>query len=187
MRGMLWLAALLALGGCNYVNSVTGLTKDADKAIGASCRQTGRSLEECFQRNSDSDKAAIYAGWREMNEYMVKNKLDTMAPIQEKHPASSGMADAPTDKSSEAKPMNAKSAMTGQADASQPKPLSSEEADREAKTDPQVEAVLSAMRSGGNGSGNSGKPAASKGEPDQNRLLNIINDLNKKNPPQPPG
>ncbi|XLM19688.1 hypothetical protein MKD33_13620, partial [Chromobacterium piscinae] len=62
------------------VNSVTGLTKDSDKAVGAACRQTGRSLEECYQRNPNADKASIYAGWREMNEYMAKNKLETMAP-----------------------------------------------------------------------------------------------------------
>ncbi|OQS34527.1 hypothetical protein [Chromobacterium haemolyticum] len=175
----LWLPLLLALTGCNWVGNVTGLTKDANKAIGAACRQTGRSLEECYLRNPEADKAAIYAGWREMNEYMAKNKLDTMEPPKEAStpagmPAptasSHGAASAPVEKSS------ANILPSG------PRPLSNEEAERAARTDPQVEAVLAAIRNKPAGEGGEKSKAASGGEPEQKRLLNIINELNKNSP-----
>ncbi|WP_434634478.1 hypothetical protein [Chromobacterium sp. CV08] len=185
MKRLLLLAAMLALGGCNWVNSVTGLSKESDKAVGAACRQTGRSLEACYLRNPDADKASIYSGWREMNEYMAKNKLETMEPPPEKQAASAGPGGG-------ARP--ASSAMASPAGAGggdgQPKPLSSDEADQAAKNDPQVAAVLAAIRNGGK----DGKDASggkhsqgNKGEADQNRLLNIINQLNKTDASRPPG
>jgi hypothetical protein len=80
MRALWVLPLALSLTGCNWFNHVTGLTKDADRATGAACRQTGRSLEECYRRNPGADRAQIFAGWREMQEYMVKQQLPTMSP-----------------------------------------------------------------------------------------------------------
>lgn len=68
------------LSGCDWVNQVTGLSKDADKAIGAGCCQSGRSLEACYVLHPNADKAQIYLGWREMHEYMAKEKLAVMPP-----------------------------------------------------------------------------------------------------------
>ncbi|KUM03007.1 hypothetical protein KIF53_07680 [Chromobacterium subtsugae] len=179
MKALVLLTTLLALAGCNWVGTVSGLTKDSDKAVGAACRQTGRSLEECYLRNPEADKASIYAGWREMNEYMAKNKLETMAPPPEKPTGSSAAmsADRP-----------ASAAMSGGKNGDGPKPLTSEEADRAAKNDPQVEAVLAAMRNGSPSSaGSAARQSSGKGEPDQKRLLNIIQDLNKTDPGRAPG
>lgn len=53
------------------------------KAIGGACRHVGRSIEQCYLNNKKADKAAMYAGWREMNEYMKENKLDAMEPPPE--------------------------------------------------------------------------------------------------------
>ncbi|MBM5575060.1 hypothetical protein [Deefgea sp. CFH1-16] len=50
------------------------------KAIGASCRHSGRSLEDCFRRNGKVAKADIFAGWKEMNEYMQSKKINEVAP-----------------------------------------------------------------------------------------------------------
>ncbi|MCL1861167.1 MAG: hypothetical protein FWG52_06490 [Proteobacteria bacterium] len=50
------------------------VTADAE-AIGSACRQTGRSLEDCYALNPDSQKAAIFGGWKSMNEYMIKHSL----------------------------------------------------------------------------------------------------------------
>ncbi|QEL55714.1 hypothetical protein [Chromobacterium paludis] len=175
MKKLLLMACVLLLGGCNYVNSVTGLSKDSDKAIGAACRQTGRSLEECYQRNPNADKAFIYAGWREMNEYMAKNKLETMTPPVDKQADASGGAAV-----GDARPP---APAAGKSSDAGPHPLTSEEADRAAKTDPEVAAVLAAMHRQDGG----GKPApSSKGEADQKRLLNIINEINKSDPNRPP-
>lgn len=179
----LWILPLLAvLAGCNWVNNVSGLSKDAHKALGAACRQTGRSLEECFRRNPDADTAAIYAGWREMNEYMAKNKLDTMEPPAD---SAAGHAEASATKAAASSPAEGKSSSAATAPkgavANSPPPLTSEQADKEAKTDPQVAAVLAAIRKNGGG-GKSKSKASSSGEPDQNRLLNIIQQLNGNKP-----
>ncbi|MGD1826473.1 Lipoprotein [Chromobacterium violaceum] len=177
MKRLLLLACALLLGGCNYVNSVTGLSKDSDKAIGAACRQTGRSLEECYQRNPNADKAFIYAGWREMNEYMAKNKLETMEPLPEvaAQPAS-GTTPAVAGKH----PASGSTSSAGQTGL--PDLMSSEEADRAAKSDPQVAAVMRAIRSG-----HSAKSASSAPAEDQKRLLNIIKELNKSDSGRNPG
>ena len=50
------------------------------KAIGGGCRQTGRPLEECYQNNRRASKAAIYAGWRDMDAYMRENKIEEIKP-----------------------------------------------------------------------------------------------------------
>lgn len=72
--------------------------KEADaKAVGGACRQGLRSIEDCYTLNKGVNKAAIYTGWREMDEYMRENKLEgvraeiklpvevvpTVAPVEE--------------------------------------------------------------------------------------------------------
>jgi hypothetical protein len=64
------LCALLLLSGCELLGIPSpdriAAQRDAEgKAIGAACRHDGR---------------AVFAGWREMNDYMVENKLDVIAP-----------------------------------------------------------------------------------------------------------
>ncbi|MEO2218982.1 hypothetical protein ABGV49_18165 [Chromobacterium vaccinii] len=178
MKRLLLLACALLLGGCNYVNSVTGLSKDSDKAIGAACRQTGRSLEECYQRNPSADKAFIYAGWREMNEYMAKNKLETMEPLPE---AAAQPASGPTP--AMAGKRSASGSTSSAVQTGLPDLMSSEEADRAAKNDPQVAAVMRAIRNGQPPA----KHSSSAPPEDQKRLLNIIQELNKSDPGRSPG
>jgi len=56
--------------------------KEADgKAIGGACRHAGRAIEDCYTLNRKADRAAVYAGWREMNEYMRENKVEPVAPV----------------------------------------------------------------------------------------------------------
>lgn len=73
------------LAGCDQLGleaaSVTAARVEADgKAVGAACRHGGRAIEDCFTLNRKVDKAAIYAGWREMDDYMRENKMDAVAP-----------------------------------------------------------------------------------------------------------
>jgi hypothetical protein len=35
-------------------------------------------VEQCYALNKRADKAAVFAGWREMNDYMRENKLEAM-------------------------------------------------------------------------------------------------------------
>ena len=55
--------------------------READgRAIGAGCRHTQRSLEDCYAANPRAAKAAIFAGWREMDEYMRENNIPAAPP-----------------------------------------------------------------------------------------------------------
>lgn len=45
------------------------------RAIGGGCRHSGRSLEDCYTMNQQVSKAAVFTGWREMNDYMLANNL----------------------------------------------------------------------------------------------------------------
>ena len=184
MRALMFLPVLAMLGGCNWVMNISGLAADANKAIGASCRQTGRSLELCYQRNAEADKAQVYAGWREMHEYMVKNKLETMEPLPDELPASVPVVAAakeaipPAEASAEKKNDTAgasggeiKPAVTG------PRPLTSAEADEMVKNDPQVEAVLSTIRNEEKSRVKPSGPSA-----DEKRILDLVNQETGKAP-----
>jgi len=55
--------------------------KEADgRAIGGARRHAGRAIEDCYAMNKKADKAAVFAGWRDMNDYMRENKIDTVMP-----------------------------------------------------------------------------------------------------------
>jgi len=89
-RTLRWacLPLLLALGGCDLMGLLGIETagqiaeqKEAEgKAIGSGCRHAERSIEECYQNNPKAGKAAVFAGWREMDEYMRENKVAGMPP-----------------------------------------------------------------------------------------------------------
>ena len=166
-----FLLALPLLAGCNWIGNVTGLNDDANKAIGAACRQTGRSLEECFLRNPDAGQDQIYAGWREMNEYMVRNKLDTMAPPADKEAkAASGV------KPAVAKPP-ATVQMAPPAQPPGPRALTTEEADKQAANAAPVKAAPSARRARAGA-----EPRGAAPEADQQRLLEVIKDIQAQSP-----
>lgn len=81
--------AILTSTGCDQLAGKLGLENpglkesrnDAEgKAVGSACRHSGRAIEDCYAIYSWLPKASIYAGWREMDEYMRENKLDTIVP-----------------------------------------------------------------------------------------------------------
>jgi hypothetical protein len=81
----LLLIATSLLAGCDLLGiepaSAIAAQKEAEgKAIGAACRQAARAMEDCFALNRKADKAAIYAGWREMSDYMRENKIEPVSP-----------------------------------------------------------------------------------------------------------
>ena len=75
----------LWLAGCDQLG-IEGATVVAErkaaegKAVGAACRHAGRAIEDCYTLNKKAEKAAIYAGWREMDDYMRENKLEPVPP-----------------------------------------------------------------------------------------------------------
>jgi hypothetical protein len=88
MHARLSVALLLAAvgaAGCNLFGSeaaeAAAARREADgKAVGGACRHAGRAIEDCYTLNRRADKSAVYAGWREMNDYMRENKLEPVAP-----------------------------------------------------------------------------------------------------------
>lgn len=55
--------------------------KEADgRAIGGACRHSGRALEDCYVMNPRAVKAAVYAGWRDMDAYMRENDIKPVVP-----------------------------------------------------------------------------------------------------------
>lgn len=82
-------ALVLTLAGCDMVNQKLGLEDPAQKearteaeakAVGSACRHSGRAIEDCYAIYSWLPKAGIYAGWREMDEYMRQNQIETIVP-----------------------------------------------------------------------------------------------------------
>ncbi len=74
------LVAPMLLAGCD----IPGMGPDprvaqreADgKAIGSACRHALRGIEDCYTLNEKASKTAVFAGWKEMDQYMRENKLE---------------------------------------------------------------------------------------------------------------
>ena len=81
------LAAVTAvLAGCDMLGiespEKVAAAREADgRAVGAACRHAGRAIEDCYVLNKRVDKAAIFAGWRDMNDYMRENKIESVPPV----------------------------------------------------------------------------------------------------------
>lgn len=85
LRALLGVGLLVTLMGCDMLgvesaSSMAARREAEGKAIGGACRHAGRALEDCYAMNRKADKAAVFAGWREMNDYMRENKVETVSP-----------------------------------------------------------------------------------------------------------
>lgn len=85
--GRWWvLLAAVGLTGCDQLGLETP-AKTAErqiaeaKAIGGACRHALRAIEDCYILNAKADKSSMFAGWREMDEYMRENKLEGIEPV----------------------------------------------------------------------------------------------------------
>ena len=94
------IAALALLGGCDMLGidspeKVATAREAEGRAIGGACRHAGRAIEDCYLLNKRADKAAIFAGWRDMNDYMRENKIEPVAPQLAAQAAQAGPAAPP--------------------------------------------------------------------------------------------
>lgn len=85
MKKLLVPLLLTLLAGCDMLGiespEKVAATREADgKAVGGACRHAGRAIEDCYALNKKADRAAVFAGWREMNDYMRENKIDEVRP-----------------------------------------------------------------------------------------------------------
>jgi hypothetical protein len=79
-RSLCLLAVASLLSGCEALGIETATQinakKEAEaKAIGSACRHAVRSIESCFGTNPKAGKAAVFAGWKEMDQYMRDNEI----------------------------------------------------------------------------------------------------------------
>lgn len=80
------LAGVTGLAGCDQLGiedpAKLAAAKEAEgKAVGSACRHALRAIEDCYTLNPKALKAAVFAGWKEMDEYMRENKLDGVVPV----------------------------------------------------------------------------------------------------------
>ncbi|HEY4080480.1 MAG TPA: hypothetical protein VGM81_07275 [Burkholderiaceae bacterium] len=85
-RLVLILPFLLPLAACDQLGLDTpakiAANKEAEgKAIGSACRNAMRAIEDCYTLNPKAQKAAVFAGWMEMDQYMRDNKLTGTTPV----------------------------------------------------------------------------------------------------------
>jgi hypothetical protein len=79
------LPAALLIAGCDMLGIESAekiaASREADgKAIGSACRHAGRAIEDCFAIYKKADRSAVFAGWRDMNDYMRENKIEPVPP-----------------------------------------------------------------------------------------------------------
>lgn len=83
LLGLILSGALL--GGCEQLGipdfTKSSASAEADgKAIGGACRHAGRAIEDCYNLNPGAQRAAVFAGWREMNDYMAEKNITEVEP-----------------------------------------------------------------------------------------------------------
>lgn len=66
--------------GCDALGIETATQVNAKKeaeakAIGSACRYALRGIEDCFATNNKAGKAAVFQGWKDMDQYMRDNQL----------------------------------------------------------------------------------------------------------------
>jgi hypothetical protein len=84
-------ALALLLAGCE----IPGMEPDPRiaqreanaKAIGGACRFGLRSIEDCYLLNEAANKADVFTGWKDMDQYMRDNKLEGQRATATKPPA----------------------------------------------------------------------------------------------------
>jgi hypothetical protein len=74
------IASASALSGCEALGIETAAEINAKKeaegmAVGGACRHAIRSIEDCFGSYPKSPKAAVFAGWKDMDQYMRDNEI----------------------------------------------------------------------------------------------------------------
>ena len=118
---LLLIAAFLAtLAGCDQLgiesaSSIAAQREAEGKAIGGACRHAGRAIEDCYALNKKADKASVFAGWRDMNDYMRENKIEPVVPTlaaggKPAEPKSEARAEPRTEAKAEGKPAEGEAA-----------------------------------------------------------------------------
>ncbi|MBA3597972.1 MAG: hypothetical protein H0W40_11445 [Methylibium sp.] len=103
----LTLCAAALLAGCELFDidsseKIAALREADGQAVGSACRHAGRAIEDCYLLNPRAQRPAVFAGWREMDEYMRENKLETVVPVLARPAGAAPEAEAPAPTAAEA-------------------------------------------------------------------------------------
>lgn len=111
LRKLLILAgSALLLGGCDLIamfdeqGKLDARREAEGRAIGSACRHAGRAIEDCYERSPKVSKAAIFAGWRDMDGYMRENNIQIVSPGTPEPAAKAAEDEAEKPKTAEAAP-----------------------------------------------------------------------------------
>ena len=78
------LTLALLLSGCDLQALLADpkiAQREADaKAVGGACRHGLRSIEDCYSLNEKASRAAVFTGWKDMDQYMRDNKIEGIVP-----------------------------------------------------------------------------------------------------------
>ena len=101
------------LAGCDRLGlpdpAVEAARRDSDaRATGSACRHAGRGIEDCYTQNPEAARAPVYAGWKEMNDYMRENKIEDVKPVAIA-PSASAKSESSEESASSAESASAKS------------------------------------------------------------------------------
>ena len=84
LRSAVLLSASLVAGcdmlGIDSPEKIAAAREADGKAIGGACRHAGRAIEDCYAIYRKADRASVFAGWRDMNDYMRENKIEPVVP-----------------------------------------------------------------------------------------------------------
>jgi hypothetical protein len=80
--GVTWLLAgcELPIPGLDEASKLAAAREADGRAVGSACRHAGRAIEDCYVNNPKVSKAAIFAGWRDMDGYMRENSIEVVLP-----------------------------------------------------------------------------------------------------------
>lgn len=111
------LSLVLLLAGCDLFGespeTVAARREAEGKAVGSACRHAMRAIEDCYALNPKAPKASVFAGWREMDEYMRENQLEGVAPTIPVKAAKEGKDSAGAESGTKAGPSEGKTATEG--------------------------------------------------------------------------
>jgi hypothetical protein len=168
LRHLLWLGCVLAISGCDLLGIDTpeqiAASREAEgKAVGGACRHAGRAIEDCYTLNRRADKAAMYAGWREMNDYMKENNISELVPVVPRPNAPKKDEEEADEPASEGKSDAKKGAKAGAEAEGKPEPTGEPSSDKKADK-PAAAAAKPAGRAPGKPEGKA--PAGGDSKPD---------------------
>lgn len=112
LSALLMTVVALPLAGCDQLGiespeKIAAVRAAEGAAIGGACRHAGRAIEDCYTLNKKADKAAIFTGWRDMNDYMRENKIEAVSP-QLENPVESARSTMPAADAAETDTQTAK-------------------------------------------------------------------------------